>query len=53
MSIVCGDCRIFPEAGAVSFGDELWAEFGRLTGWQGSLNSRPKWWGKLVIELNS
>lgn len=34
-----------------TFPDELWAEFGRLTGWQGSLNSRPKWWGKLVIEL--
>lgn len=34
-----------------TFPDELWVEFGRLTGWQGSLNSRPKWWGKLVIEL--
>ncbi len=34
-----------------TFPDELWAEFGRLTGWKGSLKSRPKWWGKLVIEL--
>lgn len=34
-----------------TFPDELWEEFGRLTGWKGSLNSRPKWWGKLVIEL--
>lgn len=34
-----------------TFPDELWAEFGRLTGWSGSLKSRPKWWGKLVIEL--
>ena len=34
-----------------TFPDELWAEFGRLTGWKGSLSSRPKWWGKLVIEL--
>jgi hypothetical protein len=34
-----------------TFPDELWAEFGRLTGWEGNLNSRPKWWGKLVIEL--
>jgi hypothetical protein len=34
-----------------TFPDELWAEFGRLTGWQGGLTSRPKWWGKLVIEL--
>lgn len=34
-----------------TFPDELWGEFGRLTGWKGSLNSRPKWWGKLVIEM--
>jgi general stress protein YciG len=34
-----------------TFPDELWAEFGRLTNWKGNLNSRPKWWGKLVIEL--
>lgn len=34
-----------------TFPDELWMEFGRLTGWKGSLNSRPKWWGKLVIEM--
>jgi hypothetical protein len=34
-----------------TFPDELWSEFGRLTGWSGSLHSRPKWWGKLVIEM--
>ena len=34
-----------------TFPDELWEQFGRLTGWKGSLHSRPKWWGKLVIEL--
>jgi hypothetical protein len=34
-----------------TFPDELWEEFGRLTNWQGTLHSRPKWWGKLVIEL--
>jgi len=34
-----------------TFPDELWEEFGRLTNWQGSLTSRPKYWGKLVIEL--
>jgi hypothetical protein len=33
------------------FPDELWGEFGRLTHWQGALHNRPKWWGKLVIEL--
>lgn len=34
-----------------TFPDELWEEFGRITNWQGSLHNRPKWWGKLVIEL--
>jgi P63C domain/Bacteriophage CI repressor helix-turn-helix domain len=34
-----------------TFPDELWEEFGRLTNWGGSLTSRPKYWGKLVIEL--
>jgi P63C domain len=34
-----------------TFPDELWAEFGRLTGWRGPLHSRPKWWEKLVIEM--
>ena len=34
-----------------TFPDELWLEFGRLTGWGGTLHSRPKWWGKLVIEM--
>lgn len=34
-----------------TFPDELWQEFGRLTGWTGPLHSRPQWWGKLVIEM--
>ena len=34
-----------------TFPDELWEEFGRLTNWQGSLHQRPKYWGKLVLEL--
>lgn len=34
-----------------TFPDELWEEFGRLTNWSTPLKSRPKWWGKLVIEL--
>ncbi len=34
-----------------TFPDELWKEFGRLTHWSGTLHNRPKWWGKLVIEL--
>ncbi|MBI4304459.1 MAG: hypothetical protein HY665_09020 [Chloroflexi bacterium] len=34
-----------------TFPDELWLEFGRLTGWHGPVHLRPKYWGKLVIEL--
>ena len=34
-----------------TFPDQLWTEFARLTNWQGSVNSRPKYWGKLVMEL--
>lgn len=34
-----------------TFPDELWVEFGRLTGWKGQLNKRPKYWGILVNEL--
>lgn len=34
-----------------TFPDELWEEFGRLTNWSTPLKNRPKWWGKLVIEL--
>lgn len=34
-----------------TFPDELWEQFGRLTQWKGSLHLRPKWWGKLVMEL--
>jgi hypothetical protein len=34
-----------------TFPDQLWREFGRLTNWQGSVTNRPKYWGKLVMEL--
>jgi hypothetical protein len=34
-----------------TFPDELWREFGRLTNWKGPISSRPKYWGKLVMEL--
>ncbi|AWI27318.1 hypothetical protein HYN49_13410 [Flavobacterium pallidum] len=34
-----------------TFPDQLWVEFGRLTNWKGSLQQRPKYWGKLVNEL--
>lgn len=34
-----------------TFPDELWREFGRLTGWSHSVTSRPKYWGHLVNEL--
>lgn len=34
-----------------TFPDELWEQFGRLTNWKGPLHSRPKYWGKLVLEL--
>lgn len=34
-----------------TFPDELWKEFGRLTNWNGSVTKRPKYWGKLVMEL--
>lgn len=34
-----------------TFPDELWVEFGRLTNWKGSVQHRPKYWGKLVNEL--
>jgi hypothetical protein len=34
-----------------TFPDELWEEFGRLTNWNKPLRYRPKWWGKLVMEL--
>ena len=34
-----------------TFPEELWREFGRLTNWQGSLVQRPKYWGRLVMEL--
>ena len=34
-----------------TFPDQLWQEFGRLTNWKGPLHQRPKYWGKLVMEL--
>lgn len=34
-----------------TFPDELWKEFGRLTGWKGSVIQRPKYWGRLVTQL--
>jgi hypothetical protein len=34
-----------------TFPDQLWIEFGRLTKWKGSVSQRPKYWGKLVMEL--
>ncbi|MBM4327094.1 MAG: hypothetical protein FJ118_08005 [Deltaproteobacteria bacterium] len=34
-----------------TFPDALWIEFGRLTNWKGSAHQRPKYWGKLVMEL--
>lgn len=34
-----------------TFPDQLWIEFGRLTNWQGPVHSRPKYWGRLVMEL--
>jgi hypothetical protein len=34
-----------------TFPDELWIEFARLTRWKGSVTQRPKYWGKLVMEL--
>ncbi len=34
-----------------TFPDELWKEFGRLTNWTGGIHSRPKYWGRLVMEL--
>lgn len=34
-----------------TFPDQLWEEFGRLTGWADPISSRPKYWGKLVMEL--
>jgi hypothetical protein len=34
-----------------TFPDDLWIQFGRLTNWKGAIHSRPKYWGKLVMEL--
>lgn len=34
-----------------TFPNQLWVEFGRLTNWKGPVHLRPKYWGKLVMEL--
>jgi P63C domain len=34
-----------------TFPDDLWVEFARLTNWKGTVTQRPKYWGKLVMEL--
>ena len=34
-----------------TFPEELWREFARLTNWHGSVTSRPKYWGQLVMRL--
>ena len=34
-----------------TFPDDLWIEFARLTNWKGTVTQRPKYWGKLVMEL--
>jgi hypothetical protein len=34
-----------------TFPDDLWEQFGRLTGWKDSLTNRPRYWGKLVIKF--
>jgi hypothetical protein len=34
-----------------TFPDQLWEQFGRLTSWTGSIHSRPKYWGNLVMEF--
>lgn len=34
-----------------TFPDDLWLEFGRLTGWADPISRRPKYWGHLVNEL--
>jgi uncharacterized protein YcaQ len=34
-----------------TFPDQLWEQFGRLTKWTGSIQSRLKYWGNLVMEL--
>lgn len=34
-----------------TFPEQLWREFGRLTKWKGPIHQRPKYWGKLVMQL--
>lgn len=34
-----------------TFPDQLWVEFGRLTNWDGPVHLKPKYWGKLIMEL--
>jgi hypothetical protein len=34
-----------------TFPDELWQEFARLTSWRGPLHQRPRYSGKLIMEM--
>lgn len=34
-----------------TFPNELWEQFARITKWKGTITKRPKYWGKLVMEL--
>jgi hypothetical protein len=34
-----------------TYPEQLWIEFGRLTHWKGGIHSRPRYWGKLIMEL--
>jgi hypothetical protein len=34
-----------------TYPEQLWVEFGRLTNWKGTIHQRPKYWGKLIMEL--
>lgn len=34
-----------------TYPEQLWVEFGRLTNWKGTIHHRPKYWGKLIMEL--
>jgi hypothetical protein len=47
MAYLAGEMRKWEK----TFPNELWIEFGRLTNWHGTVTHRPKYWGKLVMEL--
>ena len=34
-----------------TYPEQLWMEFAKLTNWKGTIHQRPKYWGKLVMEL--